>query len=129
MCKFATRLRYKRLSKTQIELISPLVFVGKNRIFTVPTGFKSDGFSVTKYFEWYQDRFGKGLEGAILHDYVLQAPDIDMSFLECNDVFDDALKALGMGWWKRNILELACDLNGIFVHGNSKPNNWNENQN
>lgn len=128
MCKFASRLRYRFISPTRIELLTPLVFVWKTRIFVVPTGFKSDGLSVPKRFHWFQKPFGFGLEAGIVHDYALEHPSIDMSFLEINDVFDDALKSLGMGWWKRNILELACDLNGLIVHQNNKPNNWLENQ-
>ena len=129
MGKFETDLDYIFLSERQIELIKPLIWAGNGEIIIVPAGFKSDGLSVPKWAQWFQDPFGFGLEAGILHDFVLESEDIEMSFLEANDLFDDALKSLGMGWLKRNILELACDLNGIVVHGNEKPNNWEENQN
>lgn len=128
MGKFTTRLRFKHISPTRIQLTSPLVFVGKDQIFRVPVGFKSDGLSIPTWAQWFQKPLGFGLEAGVLHDFILECPTIPMSFLEANDIFDDALKSLGMGWWKRNTLELATDFNAVFVHGNDKPNNWLQNQ-
>jgi len=128
MARFITKLRYKCISETRIVLVSPLIWVDGNTVYQVPEGFKSDGMSIPKWARWFQEPFGIGLEAGVLHDYLLECPDIDISFLEANDVFDLALKSIGMGWWKRNTLEMACNLNGIFIHGNDKPDNWLENQ-
>ena len=129
MGQFKSKLKYKIISENQIELMQPLIFVDENgNQYRVPTGFKSDGLSVPAWANWFQEPFGFGLEAGIVHDYILENPNIEMSFLEANDVFDEALKALGMGWWKRNTLELATDFNAVFVHRNNKPNNWGKNQ-
>ena len=129
MGQFKTRLHYKHISLTRIQLTSPLVYVDDNgNTYYVPEGFKSDGLSVPKWAHWFQKPFGFGLEAGILHDFILECPNIIMSFSEANDIFDEALKSIGMGWWMRNTLEMACNINGWFVHGNKKPNNYDENQ-
>jgi len=129
MAKFLNKLQFNYVTETQIQLSCNFYFQSDSGvIYCVPKGFKSDGLSIPKGFRWFQKPFGFGLEGGVVHDYILECPDIHMSFTEANDIFDEALEALGMGWWKRNTLEMACNLNGWFVHGNVKPNNWTENQ-
>lgn len=47
----------------------------KTRFGIVPTGFKTDGFSIPWWLRWFHHPFGKGLAGAILHDYLLEQQD------------------------------------------------------
>ena len=126
---FENRLSYKRLNPFKIELIKPFYYRTEDGILIkVPKGFRSDGLSVPKMFHWFQSPFGFGLEAGIIHDFILETKEIEMSFLEADEVFEECLDALGVGWFRRHILKLATDINGIFVHGNKKPNNLEENQ-
>jgi len=125
---FNSKLRYEQYSTKRIILTSPLIFEDDGILVIVPVGFKSDGMSIPKWARWFQKPFGFGLEAGIIHDFILERKEFDLTFLEANDIFDNCLKALGMGWWHRNILELACNFNGIIIHGNKKPNNWDEEQ-
>ncbi len=129
MVQFVTKLEYDYIGETRIELTSPLLYVDGDTIYCVPIGFKSDGASVPKLFRWFHSPFDKGLEGAVLHDYLLDAVKHDlMPFTECNRVFKKALKITGVGWFKRTVLTFATDLNAIFVHNNDNPDTWEENQ-
>ena len=131
MSQFLNNAKYVYLSnsKRRIGLTRELVYIDDDgAIYVVPIGFKSDGLSIPWLFRWYQKPFGKGLEAGLLHDYLLDSPQFNMPFTECNNIFRRALKALGVRGSKRKILEWATDLNGLIVHGNKNPNTWHINQ-
>ena len=128
MGQFKTRLHYKHISLTRIQLTSPLVYVEDNgNTYYVPEGFKSDGFSIPKIFHWWHKPLEGNISPAILHDYILECPNIIMTFIEANNVFSEAMKSVGFGFFKRKTMEFATDINAI-TQFNNKPNNYDENQ-
>ena len=122
MGQFLEKGSVKRISATTVERVERLVYLADDGThYEIPVGELSDGLSVPRWAHWFQKPFGFGVLAGYLHDHILENPDIDMSFLEANDLFGEALKALGMSWMRRKVLELSCDLNGIVVHHNDKP--------
>lgn len=71
----------------------------KTRFGTVPTGFKTDGFSIPWWLRWFHHPFGKGLAAAILHDYKLKQKDRQanrMFFRVLRDCNINLIKAMVM---------------------------------
>lgn len=129
MGQFISEFKYTRISTRLIILRKPLRYKDSSGvIYEAPRGFKSDGMSIPRAFWWFKKPFSKGLRAGVIHDFILECPDIKMSFTEADNIFREALRAADVNYFTAKIMEWATDLNGIFVHRNKKPNNWDENQ-
>lgn len=99
---------YRRgvLLKSELVYYSDLL---KDRVY-VPGGFQSDGASVPQFLWDRMPPFGKYLEAAIVHDfYCVLGKDSrsPIDFKMAAKVFREAMKACGVGWYRRNIMYQA----------------------
>lgn len=78
---------------------------------TVPSGFFSDGASIPRIFWNIFSPYGPYLKAAILHDYLYSQmssakyPAIDQE--KADGLMLEAMKALGVGWLKRQTIHKA----------------------
>lgn len=68
----------------------------------VPKGTKTDFASVPRGFRWLISRVGKYGKAAVLHDYLCGLEGFPRK--EADQIFLEAMKALGVGWFKRRTM-------------------------
>ena len=69
----------------------------------VPAGFLTDFASVPKVFWNIMAPTGMYGKAAVIHDYLYRTPK-QASKADADNVFAEAMQALGVGWWTRNIM-------------------------
>lgn len=88
------------------EVIQAFAYIGSDAISigmtTVPKGVKTDFASIPRGFRWIIARVGKYGKAAVLHDYICEAKIGSRKYAD--RVFLDAMKTLGVGWWKRRTM-------------------------
>ena len=52
------------------RLITPLIYIGRDKLFSVPTGFITDLGSVPWIFQWLVPAGKRGRKAFVLHDYL-----------------------------------------------------------
>lgn len=97
-------------------LTTPMVFTSAHSEMThrVSAGYVSDGFSQPRGWRWllrpFYKPFDKGWQAAVLHDYLCELAGMagmgdDKDIRRIHDkIFLEALKALGVGWFRRWLL-------------------------
>ncbi len=80
----------------------------------VPAGFLTDGATVPRPFWWLVPPFGEHGQAAVLHDILCETATMfeneipySVSRKEADKIFREALKASGVGWFKRNLMYAA----------------------
>ena len=81
-------------------------------IIRVPVGFKTDLGSKPRLTWWLVGHpLDEGAQAYVVHDKLMQRPD-GRSRRRCDQIFLEALKVLGVSWWKRSAMYFAvrvCD--------------------
>lgn len=72
-------------------------------VVSVPAGFVTDFASIPKAFHNILPPTGKYGKAAVIHDYLYRTPGIATKD-EADQVFLEAMTALGVGWMTRNIM-------------------------
>lgn len=80
----------------------------------VPAGFLTDGATVPRPFWWLVAPFGDHGQAAVLHDILCETGTMFFNELpqsvtrkQADQIFRDAMKATGVGWFKRNLMYAA----------------------
>lgn len=80
-------------------------------IVQVPAGFTTDFASVPRFLWNIFSPTGSYGKAAVIHDYLYRTPHIATK-READDIFNEAMQALGTGWWTRNTLYRAVRMFG-----------------
>lgn len=81
-----------------------------------PKGMITD-FASTPRFLWpIFPPFGKYSQAAVLHDYIYNAPGLDISRKRADAIFLEAMAASGVPGWKRTVMYLGVRLFGRFAY-------------
>lgn len=83
-------------------------------LIRVPAGFLTDFASVPKIFWNILPPTGTYGKAAVVHDYLYQTGGLHGKYTkaDCDSIFDDAMKVLGVPNWKRWIMYSAVSLFG-----------------
>ena len=117
MAKFLQELKdlsFKQVKGTFFTIQTELTFISDTgRRITVPAGFDTNFYSNP-----IEENTSEDVRPAIIHDflchfkgYICKGVFIPISFDEANNIFYEALKVVGIPWWKRLIYRLAVDCN------------------
>lgn len=83
------------------------------RVIVVPVNFETDFASVPRIFWTIVPPWGKYSPAAVVHDYLYIKQ--HTTRLYADSVFKELMKALGVSWWKRNLMYSAVRAGGWFV--------------
>jgi hypothetical protein len=85
----------------------------------VPQGYVTDFASIPGFVQWLISPFGKHSEAAVVHDWLYTLGDKkDKKGRRLADLtFKRALKIVGVGWFRRNIMYLAVRVGGGSGYG------------
>ncbi len=97
------------------RLVKPLKYIG-SKIIEVPIGFVTDGASVPKIFWSIFDPTGPYLKAAVIHDYLYNTKMFSRKM--CDDLFLEAMKASGVGFFTRQTIYRAVRLGGWVAYNN-----------
>ncbi len=89
-------------------------------IITVPKGFLTDLASVPWPTSMLIPKSGKFNQAAVLHDYLYTIQTRPRS--ECDKIFLESMKNLGVNWFLRGIMYRAVRIGGGFVWKKKKTN-------
>jgi hypothetical protein len=124
--KFLSALQLEDLDGTRWKVLAPLVYRNVTDVqgktvktrYTVAEGFVTDLASIPSLVFW-RSKSGNYNEAAVLHDAcyagavaITPAPDAPLTRGEADGLFQDAMAALGVGWWTRRVLHRAVRLGG-----------------
>lgn len=87
----------------------------RTEVITVPEGFVTDFASVPPIARWIIPKSGKYNQAAVLHDFLYQSLKAKWkdwngkhyTRKQCDDIFLDAMKVLGVNWLKRVLMYRA----------------------
>ncbi len=97
---FQSDLSVKKIGERTWKLLEPLIWKAKKSIM-VPIGFKTDFASVPQGMWWFcAPASGNHARASVLHDYLYKTGRVSRK--EADEIFRDAMKACGVGWFKRN---------------------------
>lgn len=117
MAEFITELEVKALHKTDggrslWQLVQPLVYLSDILLdpVRVPEDFVTDFASVPRIPVVYLLMNDVGQPAAVVHDYLYRF--FPCTRAEADAVLDEALKVLGVSWWRRKAMWAAVRLAG-----------------
>ena len=98
----------KKLIRLEEDFIFYMTFFGQEQAVIVPQGFISDGFSLPKLFKPLHNPLGKGVEIAVVHDFLYskQSPST-ITRAEADLFFKEGMACMGMKPWKYNLFYTA----------------------
>ena len=76
----------------------------------VPTGTTTDFASVPRLFWSIIPPDGRWSQSSVLHDFLYTKKSRPRK--ECDVIFRDSMKVLGVSWWRRNVMFAAVRLFG-----------------
>lgn len=95
------------------RLAMPYRYVSRNHgTIIVPRGFETDGASVPRIFWTLFSPFGPCFPAAVVHDYLYAAGPARLKRKDCDVIFYDAMKDVGVGWLQRSIIYRAVRIGG-----------------
>jgi len=94
----------------QREVLRPLRYQRGDEVLEVPQGFITDYASVPKIFWNIIPPSGRYARAAVLHDWLYKVG--MFSRLECDQIFKEAMKALDVAPWKRQVMFYAVRAGG-----------------
>ena len=101
------------------KLVEKFEFNNKKYTISVPAGFITDFASVPRIFWWLIPPTGRYGKAAVVHDFCYRKA--CFSRKECDWIFLEGMRALGVPKWKRLIMWAAVRLFGWSAY--AKPNN------
>jgi len=97
------------------ELYSPLKYysdIAKEYVL-VPVGFKTDYGSIPKILHNVLSPTGKPTYGFVIHDYLYKTGKYSKSVSD--DILDEAMVILGVGWFKRKTIMAGLKVGGFVA--------------
>lgn len=85
----------------------------------IPAGFVTDWASIPRFYRWRFSPTGKHSRAALAHDFLYREAIVPRAV--CDQVFLDAMEALGVGWWSRHVMHKAVRLGGWASYGKGDP--------
>ena len=115
---FRSSLKVESIRGTDRRLLlEDLVYETWDRgVVTVPTGFTTDFASVPRLFRGIFPKAGKYRDAAVVHDYLYRHSDNTRKHADC--VFSQAMKDLGVSWWRRATIYRAVRIGGSKAWNN-----------
>lgn len=106
---FTRRLTATKLNKDKwVVEISFRYYVTESDFIDVPAGFVTDLASVPFGLRNVFPKDGDWTQAAVLHDYLYNQRKVHgRKRKECDSIFLEAMKVLGVSWWQRNAMFLA----------------------
>ncbi len=113
MSSFTSPLLLEYLDGRNFRLIAGFVYmtalVPDGSVY-VPAGFYTDFASIPRALWGLFPPTGRYGKAAVVHDYLYQCTNLDRA--TCDQVFLEAMEALGVGWWTCRTMYLAVRLVG-----------------
>ena len=116
MSAFTTELKVLYVDGKHWILLSPFTYrvgsVDSDEIIFVPAAFKTDFASIPRLL-WpaMGHPTGKHGKAAVVHDWLYQYPE-EYSRRRCDQIFLEAMRVLGVGWWKRSAMYAGVRIGG-----------------
>jgi hypothetical protein len=95
----------KQIGDDRWQLLQPVVYKGKEQLFTVPVDFQTDFASVPGVFVWLIPRYGRYTKAAILHDFLCDTKPINRS--DADGLFRRAMRELEVPFLRRWLMWAA----------------------
>jgi hypothetical protein len=94
------------------ELLSPIHYYSRKHkvLIKVPIGLKTDLGSIPQMLQGIFPKDGKAMFAYILHDYLYKIGKFTRS--ESDDILENAMKRLGVGWGTRKSVRTGLALGG-----------------
>jgi hypothetical protein len=125
MSEFIGKFLLERgIGKDSWQLYRPLVYRSSflRRDILVPKGFTTDFASIPRFFHRLLPKNGEYDAAAVVHDWLYaKAPEVfpgaDESTMKmiADLVFLEAMKAIGVPWWKRTVMYEAVNWGGFMA--------------
>jgi hypothetical protein len=113
MSKFLTKLIVEKVDDSDDEWLIVGDFKYQSDIggtITVPSGYKTDFASIPQPFWIILPKDGKYDGAAVIHDYIYGTHKFDRK--TCDQILLEAMKVLGVSWWKRSLIYSGVRLGG-----------------
>ena len=113
MAAFKSALKAKKLTETTWALLAPLTYVSDlvEDAIVVPRGFQTDFASVPRVPIAFWLTGDTAHEAAVVHDWLYQRHGVDTR-QDADTVFLEAMEAMGIPAWRRQIMYRAVRLCG-----------------
>ena len=99
-----------------LRVIEPIFYTPPKHIWPstieVPVGTITDLASVPRFFWRIFPPFGNYSQAAIVHDHLYRSDPYNMKRAKADEIFLQAMRDLGVGWWKRNTIWSAVRAGG-----------------
>jgi hypothetical protein len=106
----------KQIGDDRWQLLQPVVYKGKEELFTVPTDFQTDFASVPDIFVWLIPRYGRYTKAAILHDFLCDTKPINRS--DADGLFRRAMRELDVPFLRRWLMWAAVRIGAGLSYAN-----------
>lgn len=119
MSSFTTPLRFEALEAERdgrglaVVLEDFEFHVGtypSSEVIRVPAGYVTDFASIPAIARPLFSPYDRSAKAAVVHDYLLDHPELGYSRRQADYIFKDALEVLGVSAWKRSIMFAAVRL-------------------
>lgn len=123
MSSFTEPLVAKKLTGRTWEIVKAFEYhvgsEGSGEVIKIPVGFITD-FASTPRFTWILfPPDGQYSQAAVVHDFLYHIKIYSRKMSD--DIFKEAMKVLGVGWWKRGTMYNCVRLFGFFPWHSRKP--------
>lgn len=119
MARFSGPLITEKLTDDLWKVVEPFTFFPDGFICVmVPKNLVSDFASIPEIFWNLLPKDGTYDQSAVVHDYCYTLKDRPRK--ECDQIFLQGMKTLGVGWWTRGTMYNALRLFG-WIAWNNKP--------
>ena len=101
---------YRHIPPVEFELLGACTYRSDiaNQLVVVPDGFRTDWASIPRVFRSLIPKVGRHIPAAVVHDYLVRLE--GFSRVLADRVFLEAMKVLGVPWWKRYAMYTAVSL-------------------
>jgi hypothetical protein len=101
-------------------LHDPLIGEWRGQAYEVPEGFRTDLASIPQAFQNLIPQTGKHVYAAIMHDAGYEDVFPGLTRAEVDAMFLDAMVALRVPWWQRNVMYAAVRAFGGSLWGKAE---------
>ena len=97
------------------QLLSPLTWrTDDGREYSVPAGFVTNFASIPRVFWSVLPPWDRHMKAAVFHDYLYNTKRVSRE--HADNIFYKQMKALGVSWWRRNVIYRAVRLFGARAY-------------
>ncbi|WP_131769358.1 DUF1353 domain-containing protein [Candidatus Protofrankia californiensis] len=96
------RIFVEEIDDVRWRLLEPVIYEGKEQVFTVPKGFGTDFASVPRFLTWLVPTYGRYTKAAVLHDWLWKLADAgDFDRADADGIFRRAMRELDVAFLRR----------------------------